>query len=166
MKKFLLVIFAATLFIFGTAAFAELKIAVVDMNKVMMESPQFKAAERDFKSKFNSREKTIVDAQKSFQKDIEDFNKNGPTMKVEDQKATQKKIIDQQKKLQQMQADFQKDVNVAQNKAMKDIVSKIEAVIKKVATDKKVDIIFEKIGVRYSKPEFDVTDEVIKQMKK
>jgi outer membrane protein len=166
MKKFLLAVTAVTLFLFGTVVFADMKIAVLDLNKVMMGSPQLDAAKTKLKGKFDVREKELVAAQKSFQSDIEAFNKNGPTMKADEQKTAQQKIIDQQKKLQDMQTKFQNDLNVAQNDAMQNIVKKIEEIVKGIAADKKFDLILAKAGVAFNKPEFEITDDVIKQMKK
>jgi outer membrane protein len=166
MKKFLLVISTMLLFMFGTVALAEMKIAVLDLNKVMMDSPQLEAAKTKLKSKFDSREKEILAAQKAFQSDVEKFSKDSPTMKTEDQKAAQQKVIDQQKKLQDMQTKFQNDLNAAQGDAMKGIVKKVEGIVEKIAKKKKYDLILAKAGTAYSKPGLEITDDVIKLMKK
>jgi outer membrane protein len=166
MKKLLLVVSAISLFVFGTVAFAEMKIAVLDLNKVMMDSPQLETAKTKLKSRFDKREKGILKAQKAFQSDIEKFNKESPTMKDDAQKAAQQKIIDQQKNLQDMQTKFQNDLNAAQGVVMKDIVTKIEGLVKKIAEDKKFDLILAKAGTAYSKPGLEITAEVIKRMKK
>ncbi|EKE01179.1 MAG: Outer membrane protein [uncultured bacterium] len=166
MKKFLLAISMIALFTFGITAFAETKIAVLDLNKVMMDSPQLEKAKTSLKNKFEAREKEIVAAQKVFQSDIDALNKNGPTMKPDDQKKAQQKIMDQQKKLQDMQTKFQNDLNTAQGDAMKTIVKKIEGIVNKIATDKKFDLIIAKAGTAYNKPELEITNDVIKEMKK
>lgn len=166
MKRFLLTISTIALFVFGAAAFADMKIGVLDLNKVMMESPQVEAAKTKLKAKFDAREKEIIAAQKAFQSDIEKFNKESPTMKADAQKAAQQKIVDQQKKLQEAQAKFQNDLNIAQSEALKEIVKKIESIVNKMAVDKKFDLIVAKASTAYNKPELEITSEVISQMKK
>ncbi len=78
----------------------------------------------------------------------------------------QKKIIDRQKKLREMQAKLENDLNTAQSDAMKEIVKKIEGVVNKIAANKKIDLVIAKAATAYNKPELDITDEVIKEMKK
>lgn len=166
MKKFLIAMLTVVLFVFGSTAFADLKFGVLDLNKVMMDSPQLAAAKAKLKSDFDKREKDILSAQQVFQKAVEDFNKNGPTMKADAQKNAQQGIVKQQKDLQEKQAKFQNDLNAAQGVAMKDIVKKIEGIVNGIAADKKFDLILAKAGTAFNKPELEITDEVIKQMKK
>jgi outer membrane protein len=166
MKKFLIALSAAAICVFGMQAFADLKVGVLDLNKVMMDSPQLEVAKKSLKGKFDVREKEILAAQKAFQTDIEAFNKNSPTMKTDDQKATQQKIIAKQKELQEKQTKFQKDLSEEQNNVMKGVVKKIEEIVNNIAKDKKFDLIIVKGATAYNKPEFEVTEEVIKQMKK
>ena len=166
MKRFLVNFSAVVLFVFGATVFADMKIGVLDLNKVMMDSPQVEAAKAKLKSKFDAREKEMVASQKAFQADIEKFNKESPTMKADAQKAAQQKIIEQQKKLQDAQSKFQNDLNTAQNEELKGIVKKIEGIVNKMAADKKFDLIVAKAGTAYNKPELEITSDVIAQMKK
>jgi outer membrane protein len=166
MKKFLIAMSTVVLFVFGSTAFADLKIGVLDLNKIMMDSPQLAAAKVKLKSDFDKREKDILSAQQIFQKAVEDFNKNGPTMKADAQKNAQQDIVKQQKDLQDKQSKFQNDLNASQGAAMKDIVKKIEGIVNGIAADKKFDLILAKAGTAFNKPELEITDDVIKQMKK
>lgn len=166
MKKFLITMSAVAVFALGTQAFADMKIGVLDLNKVMMDSPQLEAAKKTLKGKFDAREKEILALQKTFQADIEKFSKDSPTMDEKKKTAEQQRIVGLQKDLQEKQAKFQKDLGEAQNGAMKDIVKKIEGIVNGLATSKKFDLIIAKAGTAYNKPELEVTDEVIKEMKK
>ena len=55
--------------------------------------------------------------------------------------------------------------NEAQNKAVTDILKKIEGIINKMAADKKLDLIVAKASLAYNKKELEITDEVIKKLK-
>ncbi|HBS52315.1 MAG TPA: hypothetical protein DEA62_05000 [Coxiellaceae bacterium] len=165
MRKILLAASTMIFLMFGSSVFAEMKIGVINYEKVVVESPQLAAAKADFKKKFEPREKEINEAQKKFQDEIAAFSKDSPTMKEDAKKAAQQKIMEQQKKLQEMQAKFQKDATTAQNDTMNNILKKVEDVINKIAADQKFDLVIAKTSVPYSKKELDITDEVIKQVK-
>ncbi|MDR1057506.1 MAG: OmpH family outer membrane protein [Coxiellaceae bacterium] len=142
------------------------KIGVLDLNKVLLDSPQLAEAKTKFKKKFEAREKELDEAQKKFRGAIETFSKNSPTMKSDVQKEEQQKIIEQQKKLQEMQAKFQEEATIAQSNLMKDIVKKVEDVVDKVAGEKNLDLVIAKASLAYSKKELEITDEVSKRLKK
>ncbi len=162
----LIAVSAVFCLLLGSSVFAELKIGVVNVNKIFLDSPQIATAKSDFKKKFESREKALSDAQKDFQKTIEAFSKNSPTMKEDAQKAEQKKIMDQQKKLQEMQAKFQNDANAAQEEALKDFSKKMEIAVAKVAKEKGFDLVVAKASLAYVKDGLEITDDIVKQMKK
>jgi outer membrane protein len=147
-------------------AFAELKVAVVDLNKVLSESPQVSAAKNDLKKQFDPREKAIVEAQKKLQSDVKKYEKDNITMKEADLKKAQQKIMESQKKLQELQASFQKDLVDAQNKSMQSILKKVEEVIAKISRADHFDLVLTKMSVAYNNPSFDITAKVATEMKK
>lgn len=165
MKKLLLAVAAGALLVSGSV-FADVKIAVVDLGKVLADSPQVSTAKSELKKKFDPREKAIVDAQKKLQADVKKYEKENVTMKEADIKKAQQKLMDQQKKLQDMQTSFQKDLMEAQNKSMQTILKQVEEVLNKLAAAEKYDLILTKMSAAYSNPKFDVTDQVLSQMKK
>jgi outer membrane protein len=184
MKKCLLSLSVASLFMVGsvalagtktaddvkpvtnTKATASTKIAVLDLNKVLMSSPQLEAAKAKLKKEFDPRGKKIEEAQNKFQNDIQAFGKNSPTMKAEEKKAAEKSLKEEQKKLQELQTSFQKDLESAQNSEMQSIMKRVEKIVAKIAVEKDVDLIVAKSSVSYNKPDLDVTNEVVKQVKK
>lgn len=165
MRKTLLALSAAAVLMVGSSVFADVKIGVVDFNKILADSPQFTAAKADLKAKFDPQEKKIANAQKKFQDAIEAFSKNSPTMKADAKDAEQRKIMQQQQDLQKMQDSFQKDLTETQNKVMKGLLDKIQSIIDKVAVDQNFDLIIPKASAPYSKKGLEITDEIVKQMK-
>ena len=166
MKKLFIAFASSALFLLSGLAFADTKIGVLDISKVISNAPQLEAAKTQLKNKFDPREKEITNAQSKLRAEVDDFKKNSPTMKETDSKAAQQKILDEQKKLQDMQVSFQNDLNAAQSSAMQDILKNIESVVNKIATDKKFDLVVAKAGVAYSNPSLDITDDVVKAIKK
>lgn len=166
MKKIAVLIAAAALFAFTNSAMADTKIGIIDLSKILAESSQVNDAKAQLKKQFDGRGQEIATAQKALKTDIEAYNKNSPTMKADASKAAQQKIMDEQKKLQEMEASFQNDVTAAQNKAMEKIMNDIQDVVKKVATEEKFDLVLTKMSAAYNNPSLEITDKVIKAMKK
>lgn len=165
MRKSLLLTTAAAL-IFSAGAFADMKIGVLDLNKVMMSSPQVSSLQAQLKKQFDPRGQEITKMEKSIQGDIDKYNKDSPHMKSDELKKAQDKIIAEQKSLQDLQGNFQRDLMAAQNQSMQTILQKVETVTKTVAENNKLDLIMLKVSVAYSDPKLDVTDQVIAEMKK
>lgn len=156
----------AALLVFATGAFADIKIGVLDLNKVLLESPQIADVKAQLKKQFDPREQEIVDLQKKMRADIGDYQKNSPTMKQDAKKAAEQKIMSQQQKLQDLQTKFQNDLTTAQNQAMQNVIKSLEAIVSKVAADQKLNLVLTKTSAAYSDPSFDVTDAVVKEIKK
>ena len=152
--------------IFGQSIFAETKIGVMNVNKVFIESPQVSAAKADFKRRFDFREQELSQAQKHFQKEVEFFNKNNILMKIDTQRNEQQKLLEKQKKIQEMQARLQADAGKVQQEAFDNFSRKLEIAVNKVAMDKKLDLVLVNASLAYSKKELEITNDVIKQMKK
>lgn len=165
MKKIAVIVASLALFLVANSAFAELKVGVIDLNKVLAGSPQVADAKAQLKKQFDARGQEISNLQTTLKADVEDFNKNGPTMKADASKAAQQKIMEKQKKLQELETSFQADVSKAQNTAMEGIIKHVEELINKVATDGKYDLVITKMSAAYYNPKLDVTDAVVKLLK-
>lgn len=147
------------------SAFAEVKIGVVNFSKVLQESPQKQKADTEFKNKFKKQREELTKSHQQFQKDIENFRKNSPTMKQEEKSKQEQQLQKQQQKLQEMQSKYQREAEETQQKLLNEVLKNIEKVVNKTAETKKLDIVIDKSGTLYSKPSFDITDELIKQLK-
>lgn len=183
MNKFLFTVSAVVLFVVGGAAFADAKsdmqtavasyaapdmkkIGVIDTNKIAMNTPQFKAIQEKFKKETELFEKEKKSAQESFQASFQVFKKNEPTMKESDKNAEQQKLADKYKKMQDELNKSQDKISTAQNKEMQAFAKKVEEVVSSVSDSKKLDLVVIKAAVAYSKPEIDISDEVINKLKK
>jgi len=165
MKKVSLLI-AAGLLLAANAAFADAKIGVLDLNKVLSNDPQVTLLQDQLKKQFEPRNQEIVTAQKTLQNDIDKYNKDSGKIKGNDVKKNQDNIIAKQKKLQDLQASFQHDLTDAQNKSMQTILKRVETVVNKIATDQKYDLVVTKVSTVYNDPKLEITDKVVTELKK
>lgn len=166
MKKIALTIASVALFLVANSALAEMKIAVVDLSKALADAPQVAEAKAQLKKQFDPRQDEIVAAQKKLRTELDDYNKNSPTMKADAAKAAQQKIVDDQKKLQDLETNFQNDVSNVQNQKMQVILKHVEELVNNLAAKGKYDLVLTKMSAAYSNPKLDITDDLIKELKK
>jgi outer membrane protein len=165
MKKVFILASALALTL-ASAAFADTKIAVLDLNKVLASSPQVTDMQAQLKKQFDPRGQELVKMQKGIQSEIDQYNKNSPKMKSDELKKSQDKIIAEQKKLQEQQNTFQSDLVKAQNQSMQTILKKVEDIVNKIAADQKFDLVVTKVSTAYNDPKLEITDQVIAEIKK
>jgi len=145
---------------------ADLKIGVVNFQHVLQSYPKVKATDEKLKKQFAPQQEKLVSMQKQLNDEINKYNRDGAIMKDADKKAIEGKIRDQANKFQTAQGEFQKKVAEARNDAMKVIEQDIADIVNVVAKNQHFNLILAKATVGYNDPEFDVTDQVIKKLKK
>ena len=169
MKKILLSIIAifALICCSMTSAFADnLKIGVIDLQQLLGNLPQMKQISDSMKTQFGDREKQITTIQAAFKQGADNFRKNSSVMSDKDKQTQGQKLMQQEQSLQQMQASFQQDYMAAQNKQVNVLLEQIKAVVNKIATRDKYNLILVNSSVAYSDPNLDVTQAVLTEMKK
>jgi len=166
MKKILLLVLSIGLFLsFSVAQADNLKVGVLDVQKVMQNCSQVSAMQAKLKKQFAPQEKKITVAQKQLKADFDKYNKNQAVMKDADKKAMQKKILAEQSSLRDLQVKFQQQLIAAQRQGMQSVLKDIEDAVNDVAKDQKLDLVLTKASVAYNNPDLDVTDKVIKKLK-
>ena len=150
----------------GCAQAAELKVAVVNVQKVLSTSQQVKDLQEKLKQQFGPKEDKMRDLQKSLQADLEKYNRDSAIMKDNDKQALQQKIMKQQDELRDLQSKFQQELIAAQNEGMQGIIKQIDDVVKKEAAAKHYSLVLTNASVIFNdKPVIDITDVVIKNLK-
>ena len=165
MKKLCLSIALMAMAMFSLNAFADTKIAVVDMQQVIQSMPQFSQISAELKKQFGEREKKVSEARAAFKKAAEDFNRNSSVMTANDRKNAEQKLVAQQRDLQQIQLAFQKELTEAQNKKGDELISQAKKAIAQVATQQKYNLVMMQAGVLYSDNQVtDITSQVKQAM--
>jgi|GEM_PF-1871744 len=172
MKK--IMTFAASMaFLFTTfTAFAaetgneeSIKIGVLDVGKVLQESPQVKAAVEKLKVKFKERQDKIASAQKQLAADQERLKRDKAILKQSEADDLQMKIMDEQRDLQGMQEEYVRAARLAQNQVMGEALKNIDAIVKDLSTKKHYDLILQRDNVAFASDKVDITPDVMAQLK-
>lgn len=166
MRKIVLLLAGLVALMGVSSANAEIKIGVVDLQKILTTAPQVNEMRNKLKEQFDPQNKEIQEAKKSLQVEVDKFSKNSSVMKEQERKDAQNKIMDQQKKLREKEMAFQQKLMNEQNKTMQTLSDEIQTAVEKVAKDEKYNLVIAKGATAYNDPSFDITDKVLKTLKK
>jgi outer membrane protein len=143
-------------------AMAELKLAFINTQRVMSESPQAKKASKKIEDEFVRREQELQQMTKRLQSLQEGQEKNALTMSEGDKRAKERELSDLNRDLQRKQREFREDLNLRKNEEMAGILERANKVIKQIAEAEKYDLIVQEAV--YFSPRIDITDKVIKAL--
>src|SRR5580700_12063230 len=154
--------FAALVSLFGRPATAEtMKVAVVDVQRAVMQTEDGLRAQATLKKLFDSRQQELSKRQVELQKQKEDIDKQG---KVLSQQALQKKVDDWQKEMVELQGTFveyNKELEKKQKELTDPIFERVLGAIKRIAGQESFDLIVDRATVAFSRSDLDLTDRVI-----
>jgi outer membrane protein len=144
------------------AALAQsLKLAVVDVQRAVMETEDGLRAQATLKKFFDKRQQELDAKQTELQKQREEIEKQS---KVLSQQALQKRMEDWQKQMVELQTvfvEYNKELQKKQGELTQPIYGKVVALLRRLATQDGYDAILEKQAVPYMRNDLDLTDRVI-----
>jgi len=154
--------------LFAGAALAEgLRIAVVDVNKVLNESEEGKAAKKKMEARY-AELKAIIDAKQGELKKLkEDLDKQkvmlGKEKLKEREEAFQAKILE----LRKITQDAEREMQGRQGESTREILKEIEVHIEAVVKAEKYDLVLERnAGVIHVAEPMDITGRILSMMNK
>jgi outer membrane protein len=157
---------AVTVASFTLPAMATTKIGVVNFQKVFQNVPQGQATVEKMRDSLKPKVEQVKKTQQQLEKQIKDFERNAPTMGKSQRAA-------EQKKLQEKQGAFQKQVTTIHDDQLKKeqaaavtFQNDLKKAINQVAKDGHYNLIFNSQAAPYSDSDYDVTKQVIADMKK
>ena len=152
---------AAVVSLLGTTAFAQTKMAVVDVQRAVMQSEDGLRAQATLKKVFDSRQQELNKRQTDLQKQKEEIDKQKTVLS---QAALQKKVDDWQKEmveLQQTFVEYNKELEKKQKELTDPIFERVLGAIKRIAGTDGYDLIVDRATVAFARGDLDLTDRVI-----
>jgi outer membrane protein len=152
MNKLLIAVLA--LASIGTAS-AEVKIAVINSQKALLETEEIKKAQLDLEAKFKPRQENMVKLQKELE-DIQTQLNSGKLNELGTQDLNaqgQRK----QRELQRLQQDLQEDVERERTDIIQRAGTRMQEVVKKLSEEKGLDIVVDSANAVFFKPTFEIT---------
>ncbi len=160
MKNLIMVIALA----FSFSAMAEVKIGVVNIQKVITSIGEGKSVMKTLEKSFKSKQKEIKSEEEAIKKLQQDYQKQSSLLS---DKAKAKKEDEIRKKISSLQRktmEYQKNIQNQEKQLKKPILEKLKPVIDSVSKDKGVALTFEASSspVVYAQKQIDITSDVIK----
>jgi outer membrane protein len=143
----------------ATLASAQLKIAVVNVQKAMLDSDELKKVSADVEAKYKPRQDELQKLQADLQSIQTQLQSNKLTQQAQAdlQLQGQRKQRDAQRISDDLQAEFDRDRQDILGKA----AQKMTEVVKKLAEEKGFDVIVDVSQTLYFKPALDITSEAL-----
>jgi outer membrane protein len=140
---------------------AEMKIAVVDTQRAVMETEDGLRAQAALKKHFDKRQRELDDKQVALQKEREDIEKQKDVLSKQALQARVEKWQREMAELQTVFVDYNKELQKKQGEVTQPIFQKAMGIIRRIATQSGYDLVIDKQAVPYHRSDLDVTDRVI-----
>lgn len=141
---------------------AEIKVGVINTERVMRDSEPAKKAMKKLEKEFEKRGQELERTRLQLQKLQEDMEKNAVTMADSDRRAKEREFADLSREFQRRQRELNEDVNARRNEELQSVVERANRAIRAIAEKEGFDLIVQEAV--YASPRVDVTDRVIKAL--
>ena len=162
-RKFLLIAAAALCMAAPAgAAFAQGKIGVVQIERIVRDSAPALRAQKKLEAEFSRRESELAKVADQLKRMQDDLEKDGVTMPEAQRRNKERDFNDLTRDFQKKQRDYREDVNQRRNEELSQVIEQANRIIRQIAEQEKYDIIFQEAA--YANPRIDITDKVIKAL--
>lgn len=157
---------AVLLLSFAGALAAEeaLRIAVIDPNRIVEESPQYEAARNLLSAEAQEREAELSSQQEDIERLENRLERDGPLMRTDEMTRLRNDIRARERRLRYAREELQADFALRQSDLRSKLVQQVEEVVAQVAKENGIDLILSE-GIVYASPRADISDEVIDRLK-
>lgn len=145
---------------------AELKLGFVNSIKLMETAPQVEKANKRLEREFSPRQRKIVALQKEVRKLEENIAKDRSIMSDTQLRATERKLLNKKRELKRQQSEFRDDYNIRRAEELDTLQKHIFKIIQEIAKEKSYDLILPDSSVVWASKRVDITDTVLKRLKR
>jgi len=159
-------LFLVLLFV-ANVSYAELKVGVVNIAKVLQKSPQAEQAQKRMEKEFSPRKKILESQVKEINKLEEKLTRDASVMGESERRKLEKDIFEKKREAKRAQQEFKEDVSMWNNEEMGKIQRRVLEAIKALAKDEGFDLLLMdgvQNGVVYFADKIDVTGKVQKKL--
>ncbi|WP_295541526.1 OmpH family outer membrane protein [uncultured Thiohalocapsa sp.] len=145
------------------ASAQQLKIAVIDPNRIVEESPQYEEARQTLSTEVAEREADLLDQQESIDRLESKLERDGALMREEEAKRLQNDIRTRKRRLRYAKAELQEDFALRQSELRTKLVKQVEEVVQQIAKEQNIDLIVSE-GVVYFSERIDISADVVERL--
>jgi outer membrane protein len=151
----------SALLVLGHVAAAQTKVAVINLQKAVLESAEIKAASAAMEARYKSRVTQIETLDKEIAGIAQNLQSNSGKLTAQAEADLNAQGTKKQRDVQRLRDDLQADVDRDRNEILQKASVKMGEVVKKLAEEKGLDIVVDMPYTVYAKPALDVTAEAI-----
>lgn len=167
MKTPVLAMIAGTVLLAPLAALsADLKIAVINVQRLLAEAPQAKVVAQGWRDEFSPRQQEIEKLQKDLRAKAEKLQRDGDTMTESDRRTTEKTLRDGQFDLDRKQKEFEADFNLRRNEDLSKLQGTLRQEVQAYARSAGLDLVLSGEAALYANDSLDVTSQVLASLQK
>lgn len=146
----------------GAARAEGLKIAVIDVNKILNESDAGRAAKKKMEERYLELKKKIDAMQEEARKMKEDLDKQKILLGKEKLKEREDALAGKVAELRQLTQESEREMQTRQADLTRDVLKTIETEVDRVVAEEKIDLLLERSGgVIHVNPSLDITAKVL-----
>jgi len=155
-------LFSATLALLAplSASPADLKIAVVNVPRLLEEAPQAKQAMQALQDEFAPRQRSLVATQKDLKAKEEKLQRDGAVMAENERRNAEKDLRDGQREVARKQNEYVEDLNLRRNEELGKLQRSLLQEVQTFAHAANYDIVVGD-GVLYANETMDITAQVL-----
>jgi outer membrane protein len=148
----------------GSVWAADLKIAVVDMQRALNECDAGKKAKEQVKAKFEKAQEQLKRQREELDKARDDFDKKALVLKEEQRRDMEKDFEAKSLDFKRKYEDFQRDLKRTDSELTSGIVEQLYGIVAEMGQQKGYTVVLEASSgaILYSDKTVDITDDVIK----
>jgi len=153
---------AAVLFTARPVLSEGLKIAVIDVNKILNESEAGKGARKKMEARYEELKKKIEKVNQEARTMKEGLDKQKILLGKEKVKEREEALAEKVGELRQLTQEAEKEMQTRQGELTREILKVVEVQIDKVVEEEKIDLLLERSsGVVHAASTLDITDKVL-----
>ncbi len=163
-KKILLVIIAGLLVLSGAAQAQSIKVGVVNVSRLVGESPQGAMVNEELQEEFAPRQREVVALQNKLQARQDQIQRDLEVMGPEERRNAERDLRRDERELGRSQQEFQEDVTLRRNEVLGKLQRELLSGVQNYAVEQGYDLIISE-GVLYASTAIDITEQVLAGLK-
>jgi outer membrane protein len=156
-----LILVCLALAYFSQIASAQAKVAVINLQKAVLESDEIKKASTELEAKFKPRQQELEKLQNEIQVIQQQLQSNAGKLNPQAEADLNAQGAKKQRELQRKGEDLQADVDRERNEILGKSTQKMGEVVKKLAEEKGYDLVVDISNTIYFKPALEITTDAL-----
>ena len=140
---------------------AQTKVAVINLQRAVLESAEIKKASADMEARYKPRQAAMEKVQKELQELQQQLQSNAGKLTPQAEADITAQGQRKQRELQRLSDDLQADVDRERNEILAKSTQKMQDVIKKLAEEKALDMVVDVSNTLYFKPALELTNDAL-----